>query len=259
MPINRELAEAERNGWENIDRAIRAPDWTPEQRAQYDAVGQAMVNAADRAVRLVKVTPHRAMRELYEQFIAYSRAYNDAIATYEPVDNYLAAVVADTSSAIANICATISYEAAQAWAPLVPESQAPTNLSPLTEPGSSSKFLTAPDGTCGDWEPLLEKFQADTAAWDTIDAAKSASEWTDEQLATAKALAPVIESFADEVEDLGRASNNTTLQDFASLAAQYRRAFVEALPSYTPANSYLSAVAVDLTNTIFDACKAVGA
>ncbi len=41
-----------------------------------------MRNAADQTVALAKLTPHRVMRELYQQFIAYARAYSDAIATY---------------------------------------------------------------------------------------------------------------------------------------------------------------------------------
>ncbi len=64
------------------DPSISASAWTPAIRAQYEAVGQAMRSAADQMVSLVKLTPHRVMRELYEQFIAYSRAYADRIPTY---------------------------------------------------------------------------------------------------------------------------------------------------------------------------------
>ena len=45
----------------------------------YETVGKAMDNAADQTVSLVKATPHRVMRELYEQFIAYARAFDQAI------------------------------------------------------------------------------------------------------------------------------------------------------------------------------------
>ena len=64
--------------------------------------------------------------------------------------------------------------------------------------------------------------------------------------------------FADNVEKLGRSSANPTLQDFAVFAAQYRRAYVDALPTYTPADSYLSAVSAKAASVIYDACKAVG-
>ena len=64
--------------------------------------------------------------------------------------------------------------------------------------------------------------------------------------------------FADNVEKLGRSSANPTLQDFAVFAAQYRRAYVDALPTYTPADSICLAVSVNTTTVIYDACKAVG-
>ena len=48
----------------------------------YESVGKAMRSAADQTVNLVKSTPHRVMRELYEQFIAYARAFADTVPTY---------------------------------------------------------------------------------------------------------------------------------------------------------------------------------
>ncbi|MGV0714838.1 hypothetical protein ABQE93_05465 [Mycolicibacterium sp. XJ662] len=257
-PINTTLAQAQRNGWDSIDRSIPVDRWTTEQRGQYDDVGRAMVAAADQSTRLVKITPHRVVRELYEQFIAYARAYADAIPTYKPVDNYLAIVVADTSSALANICAAITYDTAQAWAPLVPTPEPPTRIAAIDDPNDPQRFLTSPDPTCEKWEDLLRQFQADASAWNTIDAGKPFAEWNAEQRSVAESLKPVISAFADDVENLGRRSESPVLEDFAVLAAQYRRAFVEALPTYTSADSYLSGVAVDLTNAIFDACKAVG-
>lgn len=257
-PINAGLAKAQRNGWERIDRSIRASDWSPEQRAQYVAVGRAMLDAADQTERLVRMTPHRAMRQLFEQFIAYARAYNEAIPTYSPPANYLATVAADASSSIGNICATIAYGSAQTWSSSVPSVAPPSQLPPLQDPNNARPFLSSPDKTCPQWEPLLKRFKADTESWATVDASKPATQWTPEQRSAAEALIPVIENFAEDVERLGRQSANGVLQDFAVLAAQYRRAFAQALPNYSPADSYLSAVAVDLSNLIFDACKAVG-
>ena len=257
-PINKRLADAERNGWESIDRSIPGSEWSADQRAKHIAVGEAMLVAARQTERLIRTTPHRAMRQLYEQFVAYARAYDDAIASYEPLDNYLATVVADISSAIANVCATIAYGSAQAWASLVPEVAPPSELSPLQDPRNPSRFLSSPDITCPKWEPLLMRFRTDTKSWATIDAAKPVTQWTPQQRSTGDTLASVIETFAGDVEELGRKSSNAVLQDFALLASQYRHAFAQALPNYTPADSFLSAVAVDLTNTIFDACKAAG-
>ncbi len=65
-----------------------------------------------RQCRLAKVTPHRVMREFYEQFIAYARAYSDSVPTYEPQDDHLARVFTSSASAIANVCKAITYGSA---------------------------------------------------------------------------------------------------------------------------------------------------
>ena len=58
-----------------------------QARAQYIAAGQSMRGAAAQTVGLVKLTPHRVMRELYQQFIAYARAYAERMPKYTPADN----------------------------------------------------------------------------------------------------------------------------------------------------------------------------
>ena len=55
-------------------------------------VGSAFDAAARQTVPLVRLTPHRVMRELYEQFIAYARAYADSLPTYTEADNHLASI-----------------------------------------------------------------------------------------------------------------------------------------------------------------------
>jgi hypothetical protein len=47
------------------------------------------------------------------------------------------------------------------------------------------------------------------------------------------------------------------LQDFATLAAQYRRAFVAAVPTYTAADNYLANAATYLSTAVLGACAAV--
>ena len=77
------LSAAEQKvNWGDRDPSVPASAWTPEQRTMYETVGNAMRSAADQTVDLVKLTPHRVMRELYEQFIAYARAFADSVPTY---------------------------------------------------------------------------------------------------------------------------------------------------------------------------------
>ena len=63
---------------------------------------------------------------------------------------------------------------------------------------------------------------------------------------------------ADDLEKMGRHSDNPMLEDFAVLSAQYQRAFVKALPTYTPADNYLGEAATFLASTVNSACKAAG-
>lgn len=257
-PINNALAQSERNGWENRDRARAATDWTPEQRTQYNEVARAMKVAADQTVPLAKLTPHRAMRELFEQFIAYARAYSDAVPNYKPDDNYLAGVVGATSSALVSTCAAISYGSAQAQAPSVGTPAPPSNAVVVGDPNSPEKFLPVPDSTCGDWQKLIQKFGTDTPEWQALDPNIPSSGWSPEQHAIIESVIPVMRKLADDIENLGRSSANATLQDFAIMSAQYRRAYAQALPSYSSADSYLSGAAAHLTSAIIDGCKAVG-
>ena len=63
-------------------------------------------------------------------------------------------------------------------------------------------------------------------------------------------------AFADKLQTLGERSGNPTLQDFATLSAQYRRAYVQSLRSYTPANDYLANVSLKLSGVVEAACLA---
>jgi hypothetical protein len=256
-PIIRTLSEEQKNGWDQRDRSTPATDWTPELRAQYEAVADAMVRTADQTVQLAKVTPHRVMRELYEQFIAYARAYSSAIPTYTEPDNDLVGVASATSNALTDICTAISFKSAAARAPLVGAPPDPTTIAKLTDPVAPQRFLMTADAACTEWIGTLQKFDKDpvAVAWQELDGNILASQWDAEQRKTIDAVIPLMNTLADEIQELGLRSDNPTLQDFAVLAAQYRRAYTKALPSYSTPDSYLAAVSADLTSAIADGCR----
>ena len=256
-PLVRTLAEIQEKGWKERDRSIPATQWTPELRAQYEEVADAMRSAADQTVQLAKVTPHRVMRELYEQFIAYARAYVDAIPTYTEPANDLVGVASATSNALTDICTAIRYKSAAARAPLVGSPPDPTTIAKLTDPRYPQRFLAQAEATCNEWIETLEKFDRNSAAvaWQQIDANIIASQWNAEQRKTIEAVIPLMNSLADDIQELGLRSDNSTLQDFAILAAQYRRAYTQALPSYSTSDSYLVAASSDLTSAIADGCR----
>jgi hypothetical protein len=255
-PILETGANQQRNGWDTRDPSIPASAWTPAVRAQYEAVGQSMRSSADQMVPLVKLTPHRVMRELYEQFIAYSRAYADRIPTYTAADDNLALVANTANDAIGYMCAAISYESAPARGPVLPPAEAPSQVAPLGNPAEPQLFLTEPSPVCADWVAASNEFSNDTVAWLATNPDIPASQWTPDQRAINDAVAPVMSAFADKLQTLGERSGNPILQDFATLSAQYRRAYVQALPSYTPADKYLANAALKLGGVVRAACQA---
>lgn len=256
-PIFQTLAAQEKNGWAERDPSIPAMAWTPELRAQYEAVGRAMRNAADQLVPLVKLTPHRVMRELYEQVIAFSRAFADSIPSYTAPSDNLARVSIAASDAISRICAAITYSSAAARGPLVPPLSAPSQVAPLGDPADPQRFLTGPNPVCVDWVGASSQFVQEVTAWAATDPDIPVNQWGTEQKALNDEVVPVMRRIASQFESLGARSGNPTLRDFADLSAQYRRAYVQALSTYTPADKYLAEAALLLGGVVRAACQAV--
>jgi hypothetical protein len=119
-------------------------------------------------------------------------------------------------------------------------------------------FVNEPDRICADMQALGSKFDADIDDWSTIDSNVPAAQWTARQREVMDAVAPVMQTFADNIEQIGMESGNPTIRDFATFAGQYYRAYAKALPTYVPADSYIGQVAMRITGAIRDACKAAG-
>jgi hypothetical protein len=258
-PILDTLAGQERNGWDKRDPAVPASAWTPAVRAQFEAVGQAMRSAADQTVALAKLTPHRIVRELYEQAIAYSRAYADSIATYSPTDDNLALVAIAASDSLNDICAAVSYQSAATRGPLMAVPSTPSQVAPLGNPKDPQRFLPGPNPVCSQWLTAADDFKTQTADWRSVPSDVPASAWTPEQRAINDAVAPVMKASADKLQQLGEVSGNLTLQDFAELAAQYRRAYAQSVPTYVAADNFLASAALGLTGVVYAACNATKA
>jgi hypothetical protein len=256
--INNELAHSGDGLWNQRDRSVPASAWTPKLRAQFIAAAQSMRGAAAQAVGLVKLTPHRVMRELYQQFIAYARAYAERVPKYTPADNNLAGAANSASSALGSICAAITDGPAAARGPLVPPAAPPSDIAPVGNPANPQPFLTTTNPVCDDWKSALDQFAKDTAAWQKLDPNIPALYWNREQKAVNYGVAQVMNSYAGKLEQLARQSDNAVWQDLANLSAQYRRAFVVSLPTYTPTDNHLANAANYASTTILGACAAVG-
>ena len=258
-PIAAAFAHASANGWDTRDPAIPATQWTPEQKNRYEAVGAALRDGADRTVDLARKTPHRVMRELYEQFIAYSRAYVEQIPDYIAASDHLVRVSIGISTTLNAVCDSITYGAAGARSPLVARAAPPADSTPIGRPENAERFLVAPSSTCAQWLSAAKQFSDDTAAWRSIDPNTPASGLDPAQRAINAQVMSVMNTFADDTQRLGRRSDNSVWADLATLSAQYRRAYSGALLTYAPADNDLQIAASNLTGAISEACRAVGA
>ncbi len=250
--------EAAAPGWNDQDYSIPATDWTPEQRTLFEKKSAALTDAIPSVTSIAKQTPHRVMRELYGQYVAYSAAVIDAIPTYSSEDNYIVAASNQLAGALNRICDAIYFRAAQQTAPLISAPAASSNGHPLSGDITSEpeRFLSGHDDTCKEWLALAEQFDKDSEPWRQISAKIPATAWTPDQKAVMDAVGPVMTAYSDEMEKLGRQSKNMVWEDFATLAAQYMRAYVRGIPTYTVNIGYLSSSSTLISNSIYWACKA---
>ncbi len=257
MPINNSIADVEANGW-GAGRSTLGPvsHWTADQRSQVAAVATAMRNAADQVVPLAKQTPHRVVRELYEQFIAYGRAYADSVDSYRPVDNGLASANVNAGSALAGICNAITYGSATHAVGAEP-APTPSQTTVPGDPADPQRFVTESDRSCAQWIDREGRFTAATSDWASLDTSIAGSQWTPEQRAIQQAAVRLLTDWADDMETEGRQSNNPVFEDFAFTAALYVRAYVPLQDEYADSDAWLTYTAFRLSNAISGACRAV--
>ncbi|OBB08700.1 hypothetical protein A5664_00790 [Mycolicibacterium fortuitum] len=244
------------HGWAERDPSIPASVWSPDLRALYQRAGSALEAAADQTVPLVKLTPHRVMREVYEQFIAYARAFADRIPTYAPSDNALDLTARTATNIVTRVCQAITSGSAAARAPLVQAGDPPSQVAAVGDPANPERFLTSPNDVCREWQSAAAQFLTDIDAWRHTDSNVPAGQWGPEQRALSDQIAPILKTSADTMVQLGGRSGNPIWNDFAELAAQYRRAYAQALPTYTQADVNLYYVGLYPAGVIRGACDA---
>lgn len=255
--INNSVALVQNNGWgDQRENLGPAGQWTSDQRMLMNSVTTGLQKTADQLVPLAKQTPHRVVREIYEQIIAYMRAYVTSIPTYEAKDNFLANTFVNAQLAVTALCNSIGYGSAIRAS--VSSPAPPTSPQPVGDPSNPQPFITKSDATCQAWIPREDKFVADTDAWSKFDSGIPATDWSPEQQAVNVAVFPVTTAYADAIEKAGRASGNPVLEDFAVTAALYMRAWAQAGTSFVPADGWLNTTGARFANVVAAACKAVG-
>lgn len=257
-PINNALNADMGNGWLRRDPAVPASAWTDEQRRQHLAVADSMRAAADRTVNLAKATPHRVMRELYGQAIAYWRTYADSIETYRPPADHLARAAVNAAEAVNGICASIDFGSASARSPvLLPGPPPVPDVSP-TNPDAPARYVDKPSPFCTEWNAMVADYAGVTRMWrETLDPNIPARYWAPEQRKLGDDTAGVMRQNADRTQLLGLLSGNLVAADFAALSAQYRRAFAMAIPTFALPDIHLDNTALRLQALTNQACYAV--
>ncbi len=257
-PIATKLANVENQGWNDRDPSVPAGQWTPKIRQQHETVADAMRAAADQTNSLTRATPNRVMRELFEQSIAYWRAYADSIPTYTARDNHLANAAGNSSNAIVSICNAILSRTAHERGPAVGPGPTPNSVSAPTYPNTPFRFIEASNSSiCPEWEAMTDSFDADTAQWRESDHSVDASQRNPIHQAVIDQAASRISRFAQEMVELSEQTDNPTWIDFAHLSSQYWQAYVESVPTYRASDNDLSVAAAFLAYIPLQACLAI--
>ena len=257
-PINERLKTELANGWLERDPTVPGSAWTAAQREQHLEVARALRAAADNTAPLAKATPHRVMRELYGQLIAYWRSYADAVDRYRPPADHLALAATHAAEAINGICAAIDFGAAGDRSPLVVPGPPPVPDMPLGDPDTPTRYITKPSPFCSEWVTMVADYATATTEWrERHDPNVPARYWSPEQRKLADDVAGVMEQNADRAQLLGLLSGNLIAADFAALSAQYRRAYAAALPDFALPDIHLDNTALRLQALTNQACQAV--
>ncbi len=254
--INNTLSRVEANGWSDVREQLGpAAEWTPAQRQIVQEVVTAMGSAAEQAAQLADQTPHRVVRELYEQFIAYAKAYTDALPAYAPVDNNLASANVSAGSALLGICQAVSGGSSRRSIVVGP---GPKPAARVQTPSGEvpERFVQTFDETCREWVDREAGFVAAMKAWEQLDPSSPASQWTPEQRAVQDGAYALMETLADQMDAAAASSDNPVLSDFSVLAGRYLRAYVSAGDAYTGADSWLAYTALRLNSLVGSACDA---
>jgi len=260
-PVNDTLANSVPSNWGQRDPSIPATAWTPDMRTMYETAATAFRRSVDQTLPLIKLTTHRVIRELLQQYVAYTRAFLDHVSAYTPTDNLLVTNATGTGSVVTSICVAITSSSATNRAPLVPATEPPTRIADIGDITQPTRFLTEPSPFCGEFKAAVDKMSADPTfrAWGKGDPEVPASSLSPQDVAIMDAVQPVLRRAADDYERLARQSNNPIIEDFGTLAAQYWRAYAVAAPTYTPADQYLSRTARRTEGILMTACDFAGA
>ncbi|KAA0097947.1 hypothetical protein CIW49_14785 [Mycolicibacterium sp. P1-18] len=252
------IGVAQRRGWAQRDPSVPATQWSPDVQAQYQAVGDALRSGTATAVTLAAQTPSRAMRELYDAFVVYGRAYADALPTYQAQDDALATTSLAALDSITNVCAANRSITAMPKLPDVEPAPPPTAPPVVGDPANPPRFLPgAPSNpVCDAWITASADLRTQIQPWLALDPGVGVGQWTAEQRTVQDDAAQTFAAHADAMEAAGRRSGNAVFEDFATFGALYLRGFVAEEPLYWSGVHDLAEVGMSVDGLLAAACQA---
>lgn len=242
--------------WDQRDPRIPASSLTPGQRAELTGFGDALRARADATVALAARTPHREMRGLYLAFIAYGRAYVDALPNYQPPDDDLAQASLAASDALTRICGATQSKVASAQEPRLAPVAGPSAPPLAVDLSSPEPFLPQPNRICQRWVDEDSALQARIRPWSTIDPDLAVGQLDGDQIRIYADTARTMNQFAARTEPIGRGSGNPTWEDFATLGALYFRAYSQAVPLIWAGDHDMAWAALAITRLVSAGCRA---
>lgn len=213
-----------------------ASEWSPEQRDIMTGAAQAFRTAADRLVPSIEQTPNRFVRELYEQYVAYSRAFADAVPNYVAAQSGFAYAAIFINQVVLGICAVVERGKPDVYLAQIPPidiGQPPPP--PPPDPANPPVMLTQVMPNCDQWRSAMP-------------VSLSTELMTDRSKG---------DQYAEVLLGLGAGGANPLAYDIAAFTAYYLR--VAAVVTDTNVQQGYRNVGTAVWDFINSACKAAGA
>lgn len=245
------------SGFNDMDHSVPASLWSPEERRSYEEAKRVTEVVVTQIRPLVKLTPHRVRRELYEQAIAYWQAWIDKLPTYVGSDDAYRAAGTEAETALVRMCTALRTKAAQARSFLADSPTTPEDFAAVTS-DAPQLYLASGADQCSEFTAAVAAYYADPVIkdWQKIDYKIAASGWDPTQRHLSDQAADIIVELAHKLAGLGGESGNPVMADFTALGAQYLTAYAHAVPSYTSNDDSLIGAGLSLMRAVNQACKA---
>lgn len=242
--------------------SVPANQWSAKQRAAAQASADSRMATAKKAATLATTTPHRVMRELYEQFIAYNRAFAGTVTgNYVPKNAFLYYTAGDVLQTLQSVCAAIRDGATIGLPAPTPSPANPARVAPPQDPDNPQRFVNAADAPACAQLAVAQGHYSDNPAvtqWLNLDHAIPATRWDPQQKAIYDAVTKVMFNLADEVERSVSGGNNPVMTDFGELFIRYERAYATELPHHVAGDVEIVMPAQNMLQTMTQACRLNG-